>query len=132
MAINPRWLCSTFNRTAYGIEICSKCHKAVHVELTFNRTAYGIEIEKRTIERTSSCLLIAPLMELKFDCIEWEHRSGRAFNRTAYGIEICMKNFILLNQALLIAPLMELKFHSEETKRRRAELLIAPLMELKY
>ncbi len=57
-------------------------------QVSFNRTAYGIEI--CTIRRTTgiTVLLIAPLMELKYSsCLCFACRCC-SFNRTAYGIEI--------------------------------------------
>ena len=84
--------------------------KTVIKDTTFNRTAYGIEMY---ISRSASnvvSLLIAPLMELK-SVFQLRNRHGsEAFNRTAYGIEIEHPNKVVIDQILLlIAPLMELK-----------------------
>ena len=58
---------ATFNRTAYGIEI--DISDFLHVfERSFNRTAYGIEIFFRPfVHCFLQQLLIAPLMELKYN-----------------------------------------------------------------
>ena len=55
------------------------------------------------------CLLIAPLMELKFGFGFFEYSVVSPFNRTAYGIEICVLHICTVSVNLLIAPLMELK-----------------------
>ena len=98
----------TFNRTAYGIEITffSKIGKSV---IPFNRTAYGIEIIEHTKWFPFYLLLIAPLMELKYEIVVLLHHLIQTFNRTAYGIEMVNTVFKDEKINLLIAPLMELK-----------------------
>ena len=59
---------------------------------SFNRTAYGIEILGKYKDGVMEKLLIAPLMELKFYKINAKQRIGLTFNRTAYGIEIRADN----------------------------------------
>ena len=63
---SQRWYNTTFNRTAYGIEIGLTRFLRVIV-LSFNRTAYGIEI----------CYVDGGAA-----------KGNRTFNRTAYGIEM--------------------------------------------
>ena len=56
---------------------------------TFNRTAYGIEIFVIFIfNALLPTLLIAPLMELKYLYTGFPFHFFLTFNRTAYGIEI--------------------------------------------
>ena len=78
-----------FNRTAYGIEICSSSSKNTSA-FSFNRTAYGIEIGNRGVAAGLN----------------------NPFNRTAYGIEMGESEMLhVFPVPLLIAPLMELKFN---------------------
>ena len=61
------YVLSPFNRTAYGIEIVYRAFSPPVRLVAFNRTAYGIEIVNVIVILNSQvCLLIAPLMELKF------------------------------------------------------------------
>jgi len=56
---------------------------------TFNRTAYGIEIANtKSFPLLIFFLLIAPLMELKSHTLFPMQFLLYTFNRTAYGIEI--------------------------------------------
>ena len=64
-------------------------HYSRECHFPFNRTAYGIEMTSHRIRiRTTTTLLIAPLMELKSETLPVSAQLDNTFNRTAYGIEI--------------------------------------------
>ena len=70
-----------------------------------------------TVTGATLYLLIAPLMELKWDTRWFVDSCPITFNRTAYGIEIDQAHVLRRGeQHLLIAPLMELKFGSYRNK----------------
>ena len=87
--MSPLRIVTTFNRTAYGIEIYNQSTSRGCFNRTFNRTAYGIEMNFKSYQLPKAQL---------------------TFNRTAYGIEMYITITLYIMRAiLLIAPLMELK-----------------------